>query len=89
MPIMHRLACLRDDVIFIIFCYQRYKYRTDYTRVNEFGQCLQPTEEMMEEVVASKDEKSLAGGTESGVQNAEEEPNVTRRGRRGAKDKRE
>merc|ERR1712194_443510 len=46
---MHRLACLRDDVIFFIFCYQRYKYRTDYTRVNEFGQCEQPTEELLKE----------------------------------------
>jgi hypothetical protein len=46
---MHRLACLRDDVIFFIFCYQRYKYKTDYTRVNEFGQCLKPTEEILEE----------------------------------------
>jgi hypothetical protein len=35
---MHRLACLRDDVIFLIFCYQRWKYRTDYSRVNEYGQ---------------------------------------------------
>lgn len=49
MPIMHRLACLRDDVIFFIFCYQRYKYKTDYTRVNEFGQCEDPTEEMLKE----------------------------------------
>ncbi len=47
MPIMHRLACLRDDVIFFIFLYQRYKYRTDFTRVNEFGQCEEPTEEML------------------------------------------
>ena len=50
MPIMHRLACLRDDFVFFIFLYQRYKYRTDYTRVNEFGQCEQPTEEMVKEV---------------------------------------
>jgi hypothetical protein len=49
MPIMHRLACLRDDVIFFIFLYQRYKYKVDYTRVNEFGQCLQPTAEMLVE----------------------------------------
>jgi len=49
MPIMHRLACLRDDAIFLIFCYQRYKYRTDYTRVNEYGQCEQPTEEVLRE----------------------------------------
>jgi len=49
MPIMHRLACLRDDVIFFVFCYQRYKYRTDFSRVNEFGQCEEPTSEMLEE----------------------------------------
>lgn len=47
MPLMHRLACLRDDTIFFIFLYQKRKYRTDYTRVNEYGQCAQPTEEMM------------------------------------------
>ena len=46
---MHRLACLRDDVIFFVFCYQRYKYRTDFSRVNEFGQCEEPTSEMLEE----------------------------------------
>jgi len=38
MPIMHRLACLRDDIIFVIFLYQRYIYKIDYSRVNEFGQ---------------------------------------------------
>merc|ERR1719491_1443119 len=57
MPIMHRLACLRDDVIFFIFCYQRYKYRTDYTRVNEFGQCEQPTEELLKEQQEQRQEE--------------------------------
>ncbi|KAF4120797.1 Cleft lip and palate transmembrane protein 1 (CLPTM1) [Geosmithia morbida] len=38
MPFLHRMATLRDDVIFFIYLYQRYKYRVDYTRVNEFGQ---------------------------------------------------
>ena len=47
MPIMHRIACLRDDAIFFVSLYQRYKYKTDFTRVNEFGQCEQPTEEMV------------------------------------------
>lgn len=56
MPLMHRLACLRDDVIFLIFCYQKYKYRVDYTRVNEFGQCEEPTGEMLEEIKEEKDE---------------------------------
>ncbi|KAF9436689.1 hypothetical protein BGZ76_003223 [Entomortierella beljakovae] len=38
MPMMHRLACLRDDVVFFIYLYQRWAYRTDHTRANEFGQ---------------------------------------------------
>lgn len=38
MPTMHRLSAFRDDIIFFIFLYQRYIYRVDKTRVNEFGQ---------------------------------------------------
>lgn len=38
MPTLHRLATLRDDVIFFIYLYQSYAYKVDYTRVNEFGQ---------------------------------------------------
>ncbi|KAL4992868.1 cleft lip and palate transmembrane protein 1-domain-containing protein [Aspergillus falconensis] len=38
MPWLHRLATLRDDVIFFIWLYQSYKYKVDYTRINEFGQ---------------------------------------------------
>ncbi|KAL2021208.1 hypothetical protein VTK56DRAFT_7395 [Thermocarpiscus australiensis] len=38
MPILHRLATFRDDVIFFIYLYQRWVYKVDYTRVNEFGQ---------------------------------------------------
>jgi hypothetical protein len=38
MPWLHRLATLRDDVIFFVWLYQGWKYRVDYTRVNEFGQ---------------------------------------------------
>lgn len=38
MPWLHRLATLRDDVIFFVWLYQSWKYRVDYKRVNEFGQ---------------------------------------------------
>ncbi|KAE8148478.1 CLPTM1 domain protein [Aspergillus avenaceus] len=38
MPWLHRLATLRDDVIFFVWLYQGWKYRVDYSRVNEFGQ---------------------------------------------------
>lgn len=32
MPTMHRISCFRDDVIFVIYLYQRYTYRVDKTR---------------------------------------------------------
>ena len=32
MPTMHRISCFRDDLIFVIYIYQRYKYRIDNTR---------------------------------------------------------
>ncbi|KAI7828597.1 cleft lip and palate associated transmembrane protein [Gamsiella multidivaricata] len=38
MPMLHRLACLRDDIVFFVYLYQRYIYRTDHSRANEFGQ---------------------------------------------------
>ncbi|XP_037090687.1 cleft lip and palate transmembrane protein 1 homolog [Pollicipes pollicipes] len=37
MPMMYRIGCLRDDVVFFIFLYQRYIYRVDPSRMNEFG----------------------------------------------------
>jgi len=58
MPTLHRLACFRDDVVFLIFLYQasvpslmlfayifdtefqRWIYRVDPKRVNEYGQVL-------------------------------------------------
>ncbi|KAI5865548.1 cleft lip and palate transmembrane 1 [Durotheca rogersii] len=38
MPFLYRLATFRDDIIFFVYLYQRWAYRIDYTRVNEFGQ---------------------------------------------------
>jgi hypothetical protein len=38
MPTLHRLACFRDDVIFVIYLYQMWAYKVDMTRVNEYGQ---------------------------------------------------
>ncbi|CAE8595891.1 unnamed protein product, partial [Polarella glacialis] len=32
MPVMHRLACFRDDIVFFIYIYQRWKYSVDKTR---------------------------------------------------------
>ena len=52
MPTLHRLATLRDDVIFFVYLYQSWKYKVDYTRVNEFGQG--GGEEKLEEKIANK-----------------------------------
>lgn len=32
MPMLHRLSCFRDDVIFIAYIYQRWKYKVDKSR---------------------------------------------------------
>jgi len=40
MPFLHRLACFRDDLVFLVFLYQRWIYRIDPERVNEYGQVL-------------------------------------------------
>lgn len=37
MPTMYRIGCFRDDIIFLIFLYQRWIYRVDPKRMNEFG----------------------------------------------------
>jgi hypothetical protein len=52
MPTLHRLATLRDDVIFFVYLYQAWKYKVDYTRINEFGQGGEGEEEV--EKVAAK-----------------------------------
>lgn len=58
MPTLHRLATLRDDVIFFVYLYQSWKYKVDYTRVNEFGQG--GGEEELEEKLANKPLTSVA-----------------------------
>ena len=37
MPTLHRVAVFRDDIIFFVYLYQRWIYRVDPTRRNEFG----------------------------------------------------
>jgi len=31
------MSCFRDDLVFVVFLYQRWVYRVDMSRVNEFG----------------------------------------------------
>ena len=36
-PLIHKLATLRDDVVFFVFLYQLWIYPVDKSRPNEFG----------------------------------------------------
>lgn len=53
MPTMYRLGCFRDDIVFFVFLYQRWIYKVDASRVNEFGF----SGEMIEEAEKQKGEK--------------------------------
>lgn len=37
LPLMYKIACFRDDVVFFIWIFQCFIYPVDPTRVNEFG----------------------------------------------------
>lgn len=50
MPMMYRIGCLRDDVIFFIFLYQKWLYPVDPKRVNEFG----TSEELLKQMEQEK-----------------------------------
>lgn len=63
MPTLHRLATLRDDLIFFVYLYQSWKYKVDYTRVNEFGQG--GDDEQVEDKIANAPLKSIAGADAS------------------------
>lgn len=57
MPALHRLSCFRDDVIFLIYLYQRWIYPVDFKRENEFG--------LVPDVPEEVEDKSKDGKTKS------------------------
>lgn len=74
MPFLHRLSTFRDDIIFFIYLYQRWAYKVDYTRVNEFGQ---GGEDEPPEVEGEKKAEgaALPPAAVPAVTRSEEEPN--------------
>ena len=42
MPTLHRLSVFRDDLVFCIYIYQRWVYKVDKRRANEFGWAVSP-----------------------------------------------
>lgn len=48
MPTAHRLACFRDDIVFLIYLYQRWLYPIDKSRIDD-GTAIEKTLEVEEE----------------------------------------
>ena len=63
MPTLHRMSCFRDDIVFVVFLYQRWVYRVDMSRVNEFGH--RGDGEPAEDDAAGSAADAAAGGTPS------------------------
>ena len=63
MPTLHRLSCFRDDVIFLIYLYQRYIYKVDKTR-GPYGSADNKNKEIQEPQVAAGEEKKAIEGKE-------------------------
>nr|CAI5817749.1 unnamed protein product [Callosobruchus analis] len=42
MPTMYRIGCFRDDIVFLVFLYQKWIYPVDKRRMNEFGYVAEP-----------------------------------------------
>ena len=63
MPTLHRLATFRDDIIFFIWLYQKWAYKVDYSRVNEFGQGGEDEEETKKDKTTedTKGQKAIQG----------------------------
>ena len=70
MPFLHRLATFRDDIIFFVYLYQRWAYKIDYTRVNEFGQGGEDEEEGEKEKESKSESESKKIETETKTEKA-------------------
>jgi len=49
-PLMHRLSCFRDDIVFFVYIFQRWKYRVDRTRPSIYAE----QQEVSDAAVAGK-----------------------------------
>jgi len=55
MPTAHRVACFRDDVVFLVYLYQRYLYPVDPTRIDQSGSMMEEEEETKSSSQKKKD----------------------------------
>ena len=73
MPTIHRLACLRDDLVFFVYLYQRWLYPVDKKRVNEFGRAYEDDENGEEKKEHGKDNVKGAAEEEATERKGEED----------------
>ena len=73
MPTIHRLACLRDDLVFFVYLYQRWLYPVDKKRVNEFGRAYEDDENGEEKKEHGKDNWKEAVKEETTERKGEED----------------
>ena len=82
MPTSHRIATLRDDLVFVILLYQRHIYKVDKTRANEYGRVYSADPDM--DVIGSEahdkevgaDAGESGGGQEGGGNEGDNEEEV-------------
>ncbi|GAA5870887.1 hypothetical protein JCM3774_001701 [Rhodotorula dairenensis] len=70
MPLLHRLACFRDDVVFLILLYQMWIYKVDPNRENEYGQKL--SKEEAEKLLQQQNKDKAVAGKEAGKEKSTE-----------------
>ncbi|RKO92493.1 cleft lip and palate transmembrane protein 1-domain-containing protein [Blyttiomyces helicus] len=86
MPILHRIACLRDDVVFFVYLYQRWTYKEDKRRRNEFGQVGEEGADDDEEDSDVEGEKAVEGDTKAVEGRKKEDKTPARAAATGAKE---
>ena len=74
--VLDRAACFRDDIVFVVFLYQRWVYPVDGTRRNEFGTTGEEEDAKSKKPIKSEDaaadDKATAGdGAEDADKSAE------------------
>ncbi|VDL19253.1 unnamed protein product [Hymenolepis diminuta] len=73
-PTLYRIGCFRDDIIFFIYLYQRWIYRIDPTRVNEFGVSKEMLEKREEEGSKKPTVEAIEDKTAIDAECADEKP---------------
>ena len=64
---MHRISCFRDDVIFVVYLYQRYYYKVDKTR-GVYATERKPTSDSIEEQKSTEETKDAITSSTSKVE---------------------